>query len=329
MISLSRSCFGAALAVVLAAAPVVRAAEPDKLLPADSDSVLSVNIRQIIGSDIIKKYALEQIKQTLQGNDAQKFLSELGLDPLKDIDTVVVGASGKDQTDMKVLVIVHGKFDPNKLFKAAEAQTKKDGDHFSLIKDGKDVMFKYQPDNGNPMYGTVVNESTIVVGTEKKLVSAAVATADKGGKPAISKDLSSLIAKMDDKTSMWMASVVKGKLDNVKLPGGPGTNPALQAQLAKMEAVTAVIQVNTDVTLDVTLGMKDEDAATEMGKSVDELLQTVKGAIPFLAAQNPQMKPLVEVAKTLKSNVKDKSIVVTAKLSGTAIGKMLNPAGSE
>jgi hypothetical protein len=326
MIRLSRLGLGAALAV-LAAGPAARAAEPDKLLPAASEFALSVNVKQILGSDIIKKYALEQIKQALQGNDARKFMTDLGLDPLKDVDRVVAGGSGKDASDSKGLIIIHGKFDPEKLFKAAEAQTKKDPDHFTLVKDGKDVMFKYQPDNGNPVYGTVVNETTLVAGTDKKMVTTALAADGAGKKPALNKDLSSLIAKQDDKASVWMVAVVKGKLDNVKLPGGGGGNPNVQAQLAKMETVAAVVRVTTDIVLDVTLGMKDTDAAEEMGKMVDDGLTQLKGIVPFLAAQNPQLKPLVDVSKTLKSGVKDKNITISAKMSGSSIGDLLKMGG--
>jgi hypothetical protein len=73
----SRLLLGAALvvAVVAAKAPNARAAEPDKLLPAEADTVLSVNIKQILDTDLIKKYALEQMKQALDGQDAKKLLS--------------------------------------------------------------------------------------------------------------------------------------------------------------------------------------------------------------------------------------------------------------
>jgi hypothetical protein len=322
MFRLTRIGLGAALAVVLAATSG-RAAEADKLIPADAEFVAAVNVKQILGSDIIKKYALEQMKQTLQGNDAQKFLKELGLDPLKDIDRVVVAGSGKDQADAKYLAIVHGKFDPEKLYKAAEAQTRKDADKFSLIKDGKDVMFKYQPDNGNPVYGTVVDETTVVAGSDKKIITEALAAASAGKKPAISRDLSGLITRMDDKDSLWMVGVVKGKLDNVRLPGGGGGNPALAAQLAKMDTLSIIVRVTTDVNAEINLGMKDADSAGEMGQTVSELVDTAKGALPFLAAQNPQLKPLVEASKSLKSTVKDRSVVITAKLTGAAIGQML------
>jgi len=324
MTRLTRPRLGAALAVVLALAPTARAAEPEPLIPAESDSVLFVNVKQIIGSDIVKKYALEQLKQALQGNDAQKALGELGLDPLKDIDTITVGASGKDQTDMSYLAVVRGKFDPEKLNKAAEAQAKKDADHFTRVKEGAATMYKYQSDNGQPLYAAVLNDTTVLAGSDKKVVAAALA----GGtaKSAVSKDLSALVGRMDPKSSLWLVSVVKGKLDNVKLPAG-GPNPMLQAQLGNMETMTAVVNVTTDVTLDITLGMKNADAADEMGKAVKEGLETVRGILPFLAAQKPELKPLVEAGKSLKSDVKDKAVVVTAKLPGTAIGALLKQGG--
>ncbi len=327
MFRLSRTGLGAALAVALAAAPTVRASEPDKLLPKETDTVIAINFRQIIDSDIIKKYALEQINQALQGNDSKKFLSELGLDPLKDVDRVVVSGSGKDQTDMKFLIIIHGKFDPEKLYKAASVQTKRDGDHFSLVTDGEDKMFKFQPDTGNPVYGTVVDEGTVILANDKKSISTALAAATSDKKPSISRDLATLLARMDDKASLWMASVVKGKLDGVNIPNSPGVSPNLKAQLPKLDFVTAVIRVTTDVNLDISLGMADSEAAAAMGQEVDELLQTLRGIIPFVTAQNPQMKPLADVVKTIKSNVKEKSVVVSAKLTGTAIGQMVKPAG--
>jgi hypothetical protein len=311
----------AALAMMLVGAPAARAADPDKLIPPDSEYVFSANIKQIVESDIVKKYALEQLKQALQGADAKKFLTDLGLDPLKDVERLIIAAQGKDAADGKGLLIVHGKFEPMKLFQAAEAQTKKDPDHFSMVKDGKDVMFKYQPDNGNPVYGTVVDETTVIAGTEKKMVTTALSNGSK--KPTLSKDLSALISKQDDKASLWMVGVLKDKLNNLKLPKGGGAPANLQGQLEKMETVTVVVRVTQDVSLDVTIGMKDGDSADELGKTIDDGLTQIKGAVPFLAAMNQQLKPLVDVVKTLKSVVKDRTITISGKMAGTAIGELL------
>ena len=43
------------------------------------------------------------------------------------------------------------------------------------------------------------------------------------------------------------------------------------------------------------------------------------------AAQDERAKPLVDVVKTLKSEVKAKTIQITAKMSGSAIGNLVNP----
>ena len=313
------------LAVVLAASPAARAADVDKMLPADSEYVIYFNVKQILESDIIKKYALEQMKQALQGIDAQQMLKELGLDPLKDIEKITIGASGTGPEDTKGLIIVAGTFDPDKLYKAAEAQAKKDGDRFTMIKDGKDVMFKFQPDNGNPVYGTVVDNKTVIAGSDKKMITTALAAATAGKPAAVCKDVAALVGKMDAKASMWVVAVTKGKLDKVKLPGGGGGNQKIQEQLAGLDNVTVTLRVTQDVNLDVNLGMKDETAADEMGKQVDEALGQIRGFLPILAANDERIKPLVEVVKTLKSEVKSRTVQITAKMSGNAIGNLVNP----
>jgi hypothetical protein len=322
MTRLTRPALGLALAAVVAVGPA-RGADPDPLLPPDADIVLSVNIKQALGSDIVKQYALEKIKEGLKGNDAQKFLRELGLDPLKDLDRVIVGGSGKDETDAKFLVIVHGTFDPEKLYKAAEAQTRKDADHFALVKDGKEVMFKYTPDNGNPLYGTVVDDKTIVLSGDKKGISTALATPAKS-KADLGREMNALVKGMDDKATLWVAGLANGRLDKVKLKG-PGAAPGLQSQLGNLQSASLTLRVEKDVNLNVTIGMKDNDSAEEAGKTVGELLQTVKGALPFLAANEPKLKPLVEPVKSLKSEVKERTVVITGKLPGTVIGELVAP----
>src|SRR5207249_2499763 len=95
----------------------------------------------------------------------------------------------------------------------------------------------------------------------------------------------------------------------------------LSALLGKMETVTAVIRVTTDVNLELSIGMKDGDAAEEMGKAIDDMLTQVKGFLGFV--MDPKVKPVIEVVKSIKSSVKDKNVNITAKLTGAAIGELL------
>lgn len=316
------SRLGLATAFALALAAPARAAEPDKLLQSDADTVTYINVKQLVDSDVIKKYALEQLKQALAGQDAKKILDEMGLDPLKDIEKLWIGSSGKGPDDMKALIVVHGKFDPDKLFKAAEAATKKDGDKFSMIKDGNTTMFKFQPDQGNPVYGTVVDDTTVIAGTDKKLV----ATALTQKKTELGADLNAMVKKMDEKATMFAVSVVKGKFDNVRLPAQlPIDLSGFEKALPKTDTLSIVIKVTGDIKLEVTFGMKDDDAATDMGDAMAKLIDGVKGLVPLLAAAEPKAKPLVDVVKTVKSDVKKKDVTITGTVTGDNIGKMINP----
>jgi len=332
MLSLSRLFCGAVLAAGLLAAPSARAAEPDRLLPADADLVVQVNLKQILDSDIIKKYALEQLKQALDGQDAKKLLTELGLDPLKDIDHIV-GASIEtkigQRADAKGVLIVHGTFDPDKLYKAAESESKKNPDKFAMVKDGDTVIFKFTPENGGqPMYGTVVNDKTVIAATDKKLIATALKAAEAKKKAPIKPELADLLKRMDEKSSIFVVGLVKGKFDELKLPGGgnlPVDLSSIQKLLPKTESMSLALKVGADVNVEVTLGMKDGDTAGDMRNALDELIKQVKPLAQLAAAAEPRAKPLGDILNSIKTNSKDKDVTITGKVTGANIGKMVKP----
>jgi len=320
MLCLSRRVLGT-FVVALAMALPARAAEVDKLLPAASEGAVYINVRQVVDSALVKKYALEQIKQALGGNDAQKVLGSLGLDPLKDLDRVIVGFYGDDPSNSNALIIVRGTFDPDKLYQSAEAAAKMNPDKVSLSKEGDSTLMKISVDNmPRPVYGTVVDKSTIVFGTSKEIALEAVAG---GAKKPVKPALAALITKIDEKTSISVVAVLEGKLGNAQLPGV--NDPAIQKNLAKTDNLALTVDVTDDVAINLGFGMKDADAAGDFGKLVDQGLQQLKGFLPFIGANDPRMKPLVELGKTLESSVKDKQVIISAKLAGDAIGKLVSP----
>ncbi len=304
-----------------------KAAEPDKLLPADADTIVYVNFKQIVGADVIKKYALDQIKQALSGQDAKKLLEEMGLDPMKDIEKVWAGMSGTGRDDTKALVIVHGKFDPDKLEKAATAVSKKDGDKFSVVKDGAVTMFKYQPGDGNPIYAAVANETTIVAATDKKLIATALEQAKGDKKAPIKAELTTLIKTLKDDVSLFAVSLVKGKLDGVagNLPDKPIDLTGFGKALPKTDTLTIVARVTADINLEVIFGMKDEDAAEDMDAALAKLVTDLSGFVPILVALDPKAKPLADIVKTLKSKAEKKNVTLTGKVTGDIIGDAIAP----
>lgn len=322
---LRRLLLGAAL--VAGFAPAVRAAELDPALPSETESVIYVNVRQVLDSEIVKKYALGQIKQMMAGNDdVQKTLKELGLDPLKDIEKVTLGSWGKDKDDMQAVAVVRGKFNAQKLFAAAEKEAAANGDKIQIVKEGSVKMVKITAENQpKPFYATVADETTILAGTDKKLVAKTFAAFEKKEKAVVKKELAALLLKQDEKASMYIAAGTVS-LKDLPIPAGiPGIEDPekLGKQFEAIKTFGMTLKLTDDVMLDVVAGMKDNAAADEFGESLDGLIGTLKRVLlPIVAGQRPNLKPLTtEVSKTLKSKVAKDEVTLQLKLSADAIGK--------
>jgi len=312
-------------AIVVGLPTLGRTAEVDALLPSETEQIVYMNVKQILGSDIIKKFALGQIKQALEGNDAQKFLKEIGLDPLKDIDTVNVGVWGQDKDNMSTLAVVRGTFDAEKLFTAAQKASKENADKVSIVEEGDYKLVKFVNKDGKPGYAAVADNKTVLIGSEKKIVAAGLTAAIKKVKPTLSKELAALLLKQDDKASMFMCGVTEGKLKdipdiNVPVPGVDGEK--IKDGLQKMNSLAMTINLGKEIALDIVMGMKDADAANDFGATMGKLTDTVKTFLPLLGMQQPNAGDLIKnISDTLKTKVKDKDISLTVKITADAIGK--------
>lgn len=331
MIRPTRLLPGAALlaGLLAAAAPAARAAEPDKLIPADADTVISVNLKQLVDSEFAKKFILEDMKKGFEKQEVKQFLTDIGLDPFKDIEKLVVAsvetkfAAG---TDPNFLIVVRGSFDAEKLFKRAEAETRANPDKFTMVRDGGTVMFKYQPDNEKPaVYATVANDKTVVAGSEKKLVTNALKAADTGKPAPLKKELAELIKKADDKASIYIASVVSGKLGDIPIPqqAGPIKLGDFGKALPSTETALITVRVSNDVALDVAVGMKDEEAANDMRNAVADLLDQLKPLVQLAANFEPQAKALPDLLAAIKVTSKNKDVILTIRAPGDDLGALM------
>jgi len=316
-----------ALVAVLATAPVARAAEVDPLLPAETEAVARVNVKQMLQSDLMKKFAIPKLKDAMKAGDAAAALEKLGLDPLKDIDSATMGIWGTDSQDMKVVGILHGTFDKDKLMKAAEEFAKATPDKMSIVEEGDFKMIKFTGDEGKPGYAAVADAKTVVIGSDKKIVANSLTAKKSGAKAKLSKELTALVLKQDEKASMFICGMTDGKFNNLpaNIDGIPGINgEQLKQQLGKMTNAVMTVRLGKDVTLEITAGMKDADAADGFGGNIGALIDLAKNFIPIAAGNAPpQFQPLIaDVTKTLKHSIKKTDVTLSLKLSADALSKL-------
>lgn len=316
------------LLAVLTLAPVAttRSADLEPLLPAETESVVMINVRQVLDSDLFKKYARGQVEQALQGNEAQETLKALGLDPMKDITRVVGGTWGTGPDDMKALFVINGKFDPTKLFAAAQQAAKDKPDEVEIVTEGDYKLIKVMvKDQDKPFYASVANEKSIVVSNDKKLVVNALADAQKGVKSKIKPELAELVKAQDNNVSLYAVGLTAGKVElppNFSLPI-QGVDPEkLAQQLQAIKNAAMVLNITDGLNLSIAMGMKDADSAKDFGGTVDQLVNTARVFIPVIAAQQPQFRPVAdELAQTLNSKVDKKSVSLSLKISGKSISR--------
>src|SRR5258708_34897496 len=82
---------------VLCLAGSARAADADKLIPSDAEVGASINVRQLLDSDLYKKYGKDAAKTGLEDPNAKKLLGASGLNPLTDPDSILGTSVGTQQ----------------------------------------------------------------------------------------------------------------------------------------------------------------------------------------------------------------------------------------
>lgn len=319
------SAAAVAVAVALALPSTSRAAEIDNLLPAETEGVMHFNFKQMLESKLMKDFAIGQIKQMLEGNEAKAMLDRLGLDPFKDIDRMTAGFWGKDREDMNAVIVVRGRFNEEKFFNVIKQEAKNNGDVIALVDEGDYTFVKFINENQpKPFFAGFLDSKTIVGANDKKLLASIMKNGAKGGKPAIKKELANLLLKQDEKATMYMCALTEGRLDelppNIQIPGVDGQK--LSTQLQAMNTFGMTLNVTDEISLELTMGMKDTNAADDFGDTLSQLVGTAKQFLPFIAMNQQNMKALADdVSKSLKSRVKDKDVTLSVKISGDAISK--------
>jgi hypothetical protein len=285
-------------------------AEADRYLPKETEQVVVVNVKQMLGSPLIKKLALAQIEEKLKDSKDLKALQEAtGLDLLKDVHTIVVANTGT--TGDNVTVVIRGRFDVDKLAKVAEAVAKEKGE-IKIGKIGDRNLYEASKD-GKTFFLTFIDGTTAVGSTTKANVVAAVD--GKAGK--INKDLAAAVGGIDGKQSIWVAALVPEEARAALGQVDQGPKEALK----KVKAASGGLNITTDVAATFSLSTGDAKAAKELGDFANQ----AKGLIAFAAAGNEMIKPFAdELLKTLKiQTTQGGDISLSFKLSEEIIKKGL------
>jgi len=307
------------LLLALTAAPG-RAADLDKYLPPDTETIVTFNVKQLLESAVVKKFGvLEHAKEALKNMDeVGDVLKDLGFDPFKDLDQVIVAGPGGNEKD-KGLIIVHGKFDLEKFKKKAEEAAKDHADMVKVHKSGANLIYevKVPADQEVTLFVTLASKDTILASPGKDYVVDALKLEGKKENAGLkNKQIQGLIEKMDAKQTLSLAMIGEA-FAKAELP-----DEKIKAALAKIDAVSGGISVTDEVALDIGITTKTAADAKEMSKTLNDGLNQILVVMGLAVGNEPGLASVMDFLKTIKATPKDKSVFIKARIDADAIDKL-------
>lgn len=325
--SLILTCLALAFLAVplMAAAPAAVPAKIDShtLLPDDTEAVVAINLKQLLGTDLIKKI-------DTKGANTDKVKEELGFDPAKDIESVVFAIPGGGNAE-KTIVILNGTFDPAKFEGKIEEAAKAKADNVKVhsVVEGKENFKVFEvtkledlmkglppqfapPGGANPLEGKSIfagfaNTAVIIAGNKDQIVQALMKASGSKKTELKSKEMKNLLTKIDSKRTLSLAILATciGK-----------------EAIDKFESITGGITVGAEIQTEIFLNTKDAAAAKTLNMVVDQGLEQVNGILGFITTQQKELAPLVDVVKAIKATTKDSTVTIKSTIDADSMKKI-------
>ena len=315
---LRRSVWLCALGVFSAGASA-RAGDLDPYLPDDTEMVVSVNVKQVIESDLFKKYVEQAAREALKSQDEiQGALKDLGLDPFTDLDRVIAARpSGVDQD--RGLLIAHGHFDLDKFKDKAEQVAKDHPDEVKILKvsdgsGGKFVVYEVTPaEQSAPVFLALPTKSTLLASPGKDYVVEALKRDAAREKSQLKNtEMQALLERMDDKQGLSVAMVGSALTE--------GASQEIKDLFEKVDAIGGGVSVGDEIKIEIAVTAKSEDDAKDIKDSIGGGIKQGKLLLAALAfAENPQIEAVLDVVNSVKLTVKDKTVLLKGAVSADVI----------
>jgi hypothetical protein len=313
----------AAVVVLALVLPTGARAELDPYLPLDTESYVSVNVRQMIASPLFKKTALGPLRDALKGaQEVQDVLKDLGFDPFKHLDRVIV-ASPKSADKDRGLIIAHGTFDVKKFQEKAADAAQNNDDVLKIHKvplGGRVTHEIYEvvlPDQDMSLYVALASPKTLIASPGKDYVVDALKQAQLKKAPVLkNKAFQGLIEKLDAKQSLALA--VSGKA-LAGIDGADFLPKRTRDALAKIEAIGGGLTVSDEIKIELAVSTSDNNSAQDVRGAVDKGVKLALVSLALLGDENKGLNLLLEVMKTVKVGGRAHVVSVTARLTSDVI----------
>ncbi len=323
--TVSRRMWLAGLVLTLATcvASQARAVDP-KILPGDTELVVSFNLKQMLSSDIAKQYKdiIEQARGAIEGqiqnNPAAKYLEKTGFDLLRDLHSVTVASNGSKDVDA-VFLVIEGKFNAEKINAVAEEIAGENAEVLKISKIGSTKVYEITPAGEKRVYAALINETTLVAAPSMDALKDAISGTPR---KAMKANFKSLLKTTSNKQSFSFAATgsALGKL----IADAPIPNvDAAAGMLQGVDGISMAVTIGKDIQIQLGVNAADEETAKKTVAAGNFGLLTVRTLAAQKAKEDPNLQPLVDIAKTLRITSEGNNVLLRGDISLENLEKLI------
>lgn len=339
MTRVGKMWLGAVVCVLGFGVTHAQAVDP-KYLPSDTEIVFTVNLKQILASDVVKKNkdAVEQIKAKVEKEIANrpdaaelncqltKYLKALGFDPLKDLHSITVATGATSNTE-NLFIVIEGNFNADKFYDTAEDAAKNDGDVVKISKEGNDRIIERTPKDGNaPSFASLSGKDTLIVAGSKVGLTDGLARVAGTKKNNLKKEVRSLLETTNSKQSISFVATgaAIAKVMDEKTPDANRKQvDGVIEKVKDIEGFSGAVTFGENVQFLIGVNTKDADTAKNMAKEGQQILMIAQLGLQLQAQNNEKLLPLIAIVRTLKIASEGSNLLIQGQIAPDVITDLL------
>jgi hypothetical protein len=270
------------------------------ILPQDAKFLMGLDVKRFAASPFYAKYAS---RRGMQPDGLRELEEKTGLNPVRDIDRIVVaGAPGAGKHNPG-LVLAFGRFDLYKLGRALETDGKAAGHRFEGL-----TVYAFDEEGDHPRAIAFLDEGSLLFGPLDR-VEAAVTSRARGEAPLKGNAaLLGLVEKVRPGSTFWVVgdqSLLAGLPTSIPAPGASADGATVN--LPALRSLTVTGDLDPEVSLNATGEAADEAAAKN-------LADVVRGLVALASLQAQQKPELQQLASAVSVATDANRVLVSARL---------------
>jgi len=309
--------FIALVAVAALALPAMAKDGALSLVPANAVTVGMVKLADMRTSPL-SSLLFEHMDKMSSDGEAEKFLSETGLSPTKDVDVLVVATSPRTNlgSEADVVVIAEGRFNAEKLTAALVTRGAVKKADYLLLPENDD---KHGDENGAVAFPS---SSIVVAGNERAVIAALAARTNGGTGFRTRGGLGQDLARLDANATAW-ALIDVTRAARLTKAGTIGTGKG-----ASGEALQAALRTVSTV----GVWAKDKGDALELGafglsndaETLQLLEDTIRGGLSAMRLAAREKAPeMVTVLRKFDVSTKKDAVLIEGSIPAASLREMM------